>query len=46
MKQDSQVLIQFLNGDAFGSAWTDLEDFDEEDVTAEDDVVILDISHK
>lgn len=43
---ESQVLIRFLNGDAFGSAWPDLEDFDEDDVIAEDHTVILDISNK
>lgn len=43
---ESQVLIRFLNGDAFGSAWPDVEDFDEDDVIAEDHTVILDISNK
>jgi hypothetical protein len=43
---ESHVLIRFLNGDAFGSAWPDVEDFDEDDVIAEDHTVILDISNK
>ena len=43
---ESQVLIRFLNGDAIGSAWPDVEDFDEDDVIAEDHTVILDISNK
>ena len=43
---ESQVLIRFLNGDAFGSAWPDVEDFDEDDVIAGDHTVILDISNK
>jgi len=46
LNPESQVLVRFLNGDAFGSAWLDLEDFDEDDVIAEDHTVILDISNK
>ena len=33
---NSQVLIQFLNGDALGSAWQDTEIFDEDDVKLTD----------
>lgn len=43
---NSQVLIQFLNGDAYGSCWKDLEDFDEDDVIVKGNTVILDISNK
>lgn len=40
---DSQVLIQYMNADAYGSCWKDLEDFDEDDVRAKDEIVIIDI---
>lgn len=43
---DSQVLIRFLNGDAYGSCWKDLEDFDECDVKVTGHTVIIDISDK
>lgn len=43
---NSQVLIQFLNGDALGSAWQDTEIFDEDDVKLTDNTVIIDISNK
>lgn len=43
---DSLVLIQYMNGDAYGSCWKDLEDFDEEDVRVNGHTVILDISDK
>ena len=32
MDSESQVLVQFMNGDAYGSAWEDLEYFDECDI--------------
>lgn len=43
---DSQVLVQFMHGDAYGSCWRDLEDFDEENVIGRGNTVILDISDK
>lgn len=43
---DSQVLVRFMNGDAYGSCWKDLEDFDEDDVIVKGNTVILDISDK
>lgn len=43
---DSQVLIQYMNGDAYGSCWKDLEDFDEGDVRTKDHIVIIDISDR
>lgn len=43
---ESHVLIQYMNGDAFGSAWQDTEIFDEDDIIVKDDTVILDISDK
>ncbi len=42
----SQVLIQYMNADAYGSGWKDLEDFDEGDVRAKDHIVIIDISDR
>lgn len=45
-ESDSQVLVQYMKGDLYGSAWQDLEDFDEDDVRAKDDIVIIDISDK
>lgn len=46
MDSDSQVLIRFLNSDAYGSCWKDLEDFDEDDVKVTGHTVIIDISGK
>lgn len=46
LDSDSQVLIRFMNGDAYGSCWKDLEDFDEDDVKVNGYTVILDISDK
>ncbi len=46
LDSDSQVLIQYMDADAYGSCWKDLEDFDEDDVRAKDDIVIIDISDK
>lgn len=40
---DSQVLIQYMNADAYGSCWKDLEDFDEDDVKVTGHTVIIDI---
>lgn len=40
---DSQVLVQYMNANAYGSCWKDLEDFDEDDVRAKDEIVIIDI---
>lgn len=42
----AQVLIRFLNSDAYGSCWKDLEDFDEDDVKVTGHTVIIDISGK
>ena len=44
LDSDSQVLVRFMNGDACGSCWKDLEDFDEDDVKVNGHTVILDIS--
>lgn len=46
LDSDSQVLVRFMNGDAYGSCWKDLEDFDEDDVKVNGHTVILDISDK
>lgn len=43
---DSQVLVQYMNADAYGSCWKDLEDFDEDDVIVKGNNVIFDISDK
>lgn len=43
---DSQVLVQYMNADAYGSCWEDVEDFDEDHVIAKGNTVILDISDK
>ena len=42
----SQVLIQYMNADAYGSGWEDVEDFDEDHVIVKGNTVILDISDK
>jgi hypothetical protein len=42
----AQVLVQFMNGDLYGSAWEDVEDFDEDHIIVKGDTVILDISDK
>lgn len=42
----AQVLVQFMNSDAYGSCWKDLEDFDEDDIKVTGHIVILDISDK
>jgi hypothetical protein len=46
MDSDSQVLVRFMNSDAYGSCWKDLEDFDEDDVKVTGHTVIIDISDK
>lgn len=46
LDSDSQVLVQFMQGDLYGSCWKDLEDFGEDDVRARDHLVIIDISEK
>ena len=46
LESDSQVLVRFLNSDACGSCWKDLEDFDEDDVKVNGHTVIIDISDK
>ena len=46
LDSDSQVLVRFMNGDAYGTCWKDLEDFDEDDVKVNGHTVILDISDK
>lgn len=46
LDRDSQVLVRFMNSDAYGSCWKDLEDFDEDDVKVTGHTVILDISGK
>ena len=43
---NSQVLVQYMKGDLYGSAWQDLEDFDKDDVIVKGNTVILDISDK
>lgn len=43
---NSQVLVQYMKGDAYGSCWKDLEDFDKDDVIVKGNTVILDISDK
>lgn len=43
---NSQVLVQYMNANAYGSCWKDLEDFDEDDVIVKGNNVILDISDK
>lgn len=42
----SQVLIRFMKGDLYGSAWKDIEDFDEDDIKVNGHTVIIDISDK
>lgn len=46
MDSDSQVLVRFMHGDAYGGCYRDLEDFDEDDVKVNGCTVILDISDK
>lgn len=46
LDSDSQVLVRFMNGDLYGSAWEDVEDFDEDDVKVTGHTVIIDISDK
>ena len=46
MESDSQVLIRFMNSDAYGSCWKDLEDFDEDDIKINGFTTIIDISNK
>lgn len=46
LDRDSQVLVRFMNSDAYGSCWKDLEDFDEDDVKVTGHTVIIDISGK
>ena len=46
MDSDSQVLVRFMNSDAYGSCWKDLEDFDEDDVKVTGHTVIIDIYDK
>ena len=43
---DAQVLVRFMNSEAYGSCWKDLEDFDECDVRVNGHTVIIDISEK
>lgn len=43
---DSQVLVQYMNADAYGSCWEDVEDFDEDDVKVNGHTVIIDIFNK
>ena len=45
LESDSQVLVRFMNSDAYGS-FKDLEDFDEDDVKVNCHTVIIDISDK
>lgn len=42
----AQVIVRFMKGDAYGSCWKDLEDFDEYDVKVNGHTVIIDISDK
>lgn len=42
---DKQVFIKFMKP-SFGAIWEALEDFDEEDVFANCNIVVLDISNK
>ena len=46
LDSDSQVLIQYMKGDLYGSACEEVEDFDECDVKVKGDTIILDISDK
>lgn len=46
MDSDSQVIVQFMNSDAYGSCWKDIEDFNEDDIKVNGHTVILDISDK
>ena len=43
---NSQVIVQYMKGDLYGSAWEDVEDFDKDDVIVKGNTVILDISDK
>lgn len=43
---NSQVFVQYMNGDLYGSCWKDIEDFDKDDVIVKGNTVILDISDK
>lgn len=43
---DSHVFIQFMKGDIDNYYWKDIEDFDEDDVKVDNDIVILDISDR
>lgn len=45
LESDAQVLVRFMNSDAYGS-FKDLEDFDERDIEVKPKTVILDISNK
>lgn len=44
LDRGAQVLVRFMNSDAYGSCWKDLEDFDEDDVKVTGHTVIIDIS--
>jgi hypothetical protein len=46
LEPDSQVLVRFMNGDAYGSCWKDLADFDEDDIKVTGFTTIIDISNK
>ena len=46
MDSEPQVLVRFMNSDAFGLCWKDVEDFDESDVKVTGHTVIIDISNK
>lgn len=39
---DSQVLIQFMNWDAYGSCWQDTEYLNKDDVIGKGNTVIID----
>lgn len=43
---NSQVLVQYMKGDLYGSCWKDIEDFYKDDVIVKGNTVILDISDK
>ena len=46
LDSDSQVIVQYLKANAYGSCWEDVEDFDEDHVIVKGNTVILDISDK
>jgi hypothetical protein len=46
LDSDSQICIQYMDSDLYGSCWEEIEDIDEDCIRVKDSVVVLDISDK